>query len=108
VEFAGLASPTRGSADVCTWRITVEAGLRSPEPHSINRDEIFMVVAGAIQLGPDEPVLVAGDAVVAPAGSPIQLINPGSEPAVAHVVVRSDFTGTLADGTPIGTPPWAC
>jgi mannose-6-phosphate isomerase-like protein (cupin superfamily) len=107
VEFAGLASPTRGSADVCTWRITVAAGLHSPQPHKLDRDEIFMVSSGAIRLGPDAPTLTAGDAVVVPAGQPIQLINPGAVPAEAYVVIRSGFTAAMADGTPIGTPPWA-
>jgi mannose-6-phosphate isomerase-like protein (cupin superfamily) len=107
VEFAGLASPSRGSSEVCTWRISVAAGLRSPEPHTLDRDEIFMVTAGTIQLGPESPALTAGDAAVVPAGSPIQLVNPGTGPAEAYVVIRAGFSAATADGTPVGTPPWA-
>jgi mannose-6-phosphate isomerase-like protein (cupin superfamily) len=107
VEFTGLASPSRGSDDVCTWRITVDAGLRSPEPHTLDRDEIFMVTSGTVQLAPDGPVLGAGDAAVVPAGTPIQLANPGGEAATAYVVIRAGFAGTGADGSPIDTPPWA-
>ena len=107
VEFTGYASPSRGSREICTWRITVAAGLHSPEPHTIDRDEIFMVASGAVRLSPDGAIVGAGDAAVVPAGTPIQLINPLDEPAEVYVVIRSDFAATAADGTAIDTPPWA-
>jgi mannose-6-phosphate isomerase-like protein (cupin superfamily) len=107
VEFTGLAAPSRGSGQVCTWRITVAAGLESAQAHTIDRDEIFMVTSGVIKLAPEGALIRAGDAVVVPAGSPIQLSNPGSEPAGAYVVIPAGFSATMADGTPIGTPPWA-
>ena len=107
VRFAALAAPSRGSGQVCTWRITVEPNLRSAEPHTIDRDEIFMVTAGAIQLAPDGDVLRAGDACVVPAGQAIQLVNPDDDPAEAYVAIAAGFTATTADGTPLGTPPWA-
>jgi mannose-6-phosphate isomerase-like protein (cupin superfamily) len=107
VEFTGLASPSRGSNDVCTWRITVEPHLDSDQAHTLDRDEIFMVVSGAIRLAPDATVLRAGDAAVVPAGTPIQLSNPDAEPAVVHVVIRAGFVGTMQDGTTVDTPPWA-
>lgn len=107
VTFTGLASPSRGSRDVCTWRITVAPNLCSDQAHTLDQDEIFMVASGAIQLDPDGDVLRAGDAAVVPAGTPILLSNPRDEPAVAYVVIRSGFTAVMADGTPVGTPPWA-
>jgi len=107
VEFTGYASPSRGSREICTWRITVAAGLHSPEPHTIDRDEIFMVASGAVRLSPDGAIVGAGDAAVVPAGTPIQLINPLDEPAEVYVVIRADFAATAADGTAIDTPPWA-
>src|SRR5258705_12862903 len=103
VEFTGLASPSRGSNDVCTWRITVDPQLHSDQYHTLDRDEIFMVASGEIQLGPDAAVLRAGDAAVAPAGTRIQLINPGGEPAVVYVVIRAGFTATMQDGTALDT-----
>jgi mannose-6-phosphate isomerase-like protein (cupin superfamily) len=107
IQFTGLAAPSRGSRDVCTWRITVDAGLRSEQAHTLDRDEIFMVVSGALQLAPDGPVLRSGDATVVPAGSPIQVVNPGSDPAEAYVAIAAGFTATMADGTAVDTPPWA-
>jgi mannose-6-phosphate isomerase-like protein (cupin superfamily) len=107
IEFTGLAAPSRGSREVCTWRITVDAGLRSPQAHTLDRDEVFMVTAGALRLTPDGDVLRAGDAAVVPAGTPIQLTNPAAEPATAYVVIRAGFTAAMEDGTAIDTPPWA-
>jgi mannose-6-phosphate isomerase-like protein (cupin superfamily) len=107
VEFTGLAAPSRGSGEVCTWRITVAAGLRSPQSHTLDRDEVFMVTAGTIQLAVDAAPLSPGDTAIVPAGTPIQLINPGAEPAEAYVVVRVGFAGSMEDGTAIETPPWA-
>jgi mannose-6-phosphate isomerase-like protein (cupin superfamily) len=107
VRFVGFAAPSRGCAELCTWHLTVEAGLVSPESHRIDRDEVFMVTAGRVRITPDGPVLEAGDAVVVPAGSPIQVENPSDVPAQVFVAIRSGFTATAEDGTPIGTPPWA-
>jgi mannose-6-phosphate isomerase-like protein (cupin superfamily) len=107
VEFTGMASPSRGSDQVCTWKITVEAGLRSPQSHTLDRDEIFMVTSGAIQLDPSGPVLNAGDTCVVPAGTAIQLDNPTNREAEAYVVVLAGFTASMEDGTAIDTPPWA-
>ena len=107
VRFVGFAAPSRGCSELCTWRLTVEPGLMSPESHRIDRDEVFMVTEGRVRITPDGPVIEAGDAVVVPAGSPIQLENPADVPAQVFVAIRSGFTATAEDGTPIGTPPWA-
>jgi mannose-6-phosphate isomerase-like protein (cupin superfamily) len=106
-EFTALAAPSRGSADLCTWRITVAPGQVADQSHTLDRDEIFMVTAGTIQLTAGGELLGPGDAAVVPAGSPIEVANPGDEPAQAYVAIRAGFTATMADGTTIGTPPWA-
>jgi mannose-6-phosphate isomerase-like protein (cupin superfamily) len=107
VEFTGFAAPSRGSRDVCAWRITVAAGLRSEQSHTLDRDEIFLVTAGTLQLAPDGAVVHAGDAAIVPAGTAIQVSNPGDEPAQAYVTIGAGFTATMADGTQVDTPPWA-
>jgi mannose-6-phosphate isomerase-like protein (cupin superfamily) len=107
VTFTALAAPSRGSADVCTWRITVAPGLRSDQAHRLDRAEIFMVTAGELRLTPDGDLLRAGDAAVVPAGEPITLENPTDQPAEAYVAIQAGFTGVMADGTGIDTPPWA-
>jgi mannose-6-phosphate isomerase-like protein (cupin superfamily) len=105
--FTGYASPSRGSADVCTWRVTFAPGLRPEQPHHLDRDEVFMVARGTITLSPDGQPLQAGDAAVVPAGQPIAISNVGDVPAEVYIAIPAGFTATMADGTVIGTPPWA-
>jgi mannose-6-phosphate isomerase-like protein (cupin superfamily) len=107
VSFTALAAPSRGSGELCAWLITVEPGLESPEAHTLDRDEVFLVVDGQVRLSPGGDVATAGDVVVVPAGEPIQLANPGRAPARVHVAVTAGFRATMADGTAVGTPPWA-
>lgn len=107
LEFTGLASPSRGCSDLCTWRLTLEAGLSSPEPHTLDRDEVFMVIRGAIRLAPDADPIVAGDVAVVPAGTPIQVANVGDSEAEVVVAIPAGFSAAAADGSRIGTPPWA-
>jgi len=107
VRFTALAAPSRGSAGVCTWLLDVEPGLAPSDPHVIDEDEVFHVVAGAIRLSDDGPVVRAGEVAVVPAGERIRLSNAGTGAAKVHVAVRAGFTATRADGTTIGTPAWA-
>jgi uncharacterized RmlC-like cupin family protein len=107
IEFVGLASPSRGSAGLCTWRITVAPNLTSAAPHTLDQDEIFMVTDGSLQITPGGPVVGPGDAVIVPAGTPIQLVNQSASPARATVAIRAGFVARGADGTAIATPPWA-
>jgi mannose-6-phosphate isomerase-like protein (cupin superfamily) len=107
VHFTGQASPSRGSRDICTWRLTVAPGLVSPEHHTIDQDEVFMVISGQVRLTLDGPLLGPGDAAVVPAGHPIQLTNPGTEPASLVVAIASGFTAKMQTGITVDTPPWA-
>jgi mannose-6-phosphate isomerase-like protein (cupin superfamily) len=107
LEFTGLASPSRGSADLCTWRLTLEHGLTSPDAHTLDRDEIFMVLDGTIRLSPDSEPVAAGDVAVVPAGTPIQVANVGDGPAEVIVAIAAGFSATMADGAEVGAPPWA-
>jgi mannose-6-phosphate isomerase-like protein (cupin superfamily) len=107
LAFTGLASPSRGSAGLCTWRLTLEPALSSPEPHTLDRDEVFMVTRGAIRLSLDAEPVLSGDVAVVPAGTPIQVANVGDVEAEVVVVIAAGFTATAADGSVIGTPPWA-
>ncbi|TDD16785.1 cupin domain-containing protein [Kribbella turkmenica] len=106
IEFTGLAAPSRGSAGLCTWKLTVESGAGGGEPHTLDRDEVFMVLSGSVQVTPDGDKLGPGDAAVVPAGEPVRLTNLGAGTAELYVAITAGFTGTMADGTTI-RPPWA-
>ncbi len=105
--FTGLASPSRGSSDLCTWRLEIEAGFVSPDAHTLDRDEIFMVVSGSIRLSPDAAPIGAGGAAIVAAGTPIQVSNAGDGEAEVIVAIGAGFCATAGDGSEIGTPPWA-
>ena len=106
VEFTGLAAPSRGSAGLCTWKLTVAPGHGGDASHTLDRDEVFMVLSGTVQITPDGEKLGPGDAVVVPAGEPISLANLGEGTAELYVAITAGFTGYLADGTAV-QPPWA-
>jgi mannose-6-phosphate isomerase-like protein (cupin superfamily) len=105
--FTGLASPSRGSTDLCTWRLEIEPGFASSDTHTLDRDEVFMVVAGSIRLSADGVPIEPGDATVVPAGTPIQVSNAGDGPAEVIVAIAAGFRATAEDGSEFGTPPWA-
>jgi mannose-6-phosphate isomerase-like protein (cupin superfamily) len=107
VHFTSLAAPRLGSDQICLWQLTVDAGLDETQAHTLDRDEVFVVIEGRVRLTPEGTELGAGDTAIVPGGSPIQLTNTGAEPAVLHVAVQAGFSATMADGTPVGTPPWA-
>jgi mannose-6-phosphate isomerase-like protein (cupin superfamily) len=106
IRFTGLAAPSRGSEGLCTWRLTVDVGVRGDAVHTLDRDEVFMVLSGSVQVTPDGEKLGPGDAAVVPAGEEVQLSNLGETEAELHVAITAGFTGTMADGTKV-QPPWA-
>lgn len=104
VEFTGMAAPSRGSKDICTWRITVAPNRPGDDSHVLDRDEIFMVTKGQLEVSGQ--LLGPGDALVVPAGEPIAVGNPGAEPAEAIVVIAAGFSAVMADGSRL-QPPWS-
>ncbi|MFB9176915.1 cupin domain-containing protein [Dactylosporangium sucinum] len=105
-RFTVFAGPSNGSAQQCVWRLTVPAG-RDSTPHTIDRDEVFIVLSGQVRVTPDGDLLGPGDSAVVPAGAPIAVANPTGEPAEVYVALPAGFTAYGADGAVIGTPPWA-
>jgi mannose-6-phosphate isomerase-like protein (cupin superfamily) len=106
LEFTGLAAPSRGSGKVCTWKLTVDPGVRGDTAHTLDSDEVFMVLSGSVQITPEGAALGAGDAAAVPAGEGISITNLGETPAEIHVVINAGFTATMPDGSTL-QPPWA-
>jgi mannose-6-phosphate isomerase-like protein (cupin superfamily) len=107
LEFISGAAPSRGSSELCVWTLAVAAGHTSSQAHTLDHDEVFAVTSGTIRLQDGAEPLTAGDTAVVSAGTPIQLANPGAGPASVVVAIRAGFRATMADGTDVGTPPWA-
>jgi mannose-6-phosphate isomerase-like protein (cupin superfamily) len=105
VRFSAYAAPSRGSSELCTWQITVAPGNEGA-PHTIDRDETFLVLSGRLRVTPEGEHLGPGDVAIVPAGHPISVVNPGSEAAVAYIAIGAGFTATTAEGERL-QPPWA-
>ncbi|HMJ51271.1 MAG TPA: cupin domain-containing protein [Polyangiaceae bacterium] len=107
LEVVGFASPRRGAAETCVWRLELEPGTPGV-PHRVTREEIFVALRGSAVAKVDraEQTLGAGDALVVPADTEFSLANPGSEPFEAVVAFPVGGQAITGDDAPF-TPPWA-
>jgi quercetin dioxygenase-like cupin family protein len=106
-QFLSYASPSRGSTELCAWRLTVPGGLRGVA-HRPSRDEVLLVLKGELQvtLDGDYTALHEGDVVLVQAGSELR-VDAGPDGATAWVTTTPGLEAVTADGTRI-SPPWAC
>src|SRR5687768_216604 len=106
LQVTGLASPSRGAKETSVWRLTLKPGAPGV-PHSVNREEIFVALAGsAVLTVNDQPTeLRAGDAFIVPAGQLFSLSNPGSEPFEALAALPVGGETQFPGGAPF-LPPW--
>jgi quercetin dioxygenase-like cupin family protein len=104
-EITGFASPSRGATDTAAWRVRLEADSPSPR-HSLDREEVFVVLEGAITARFDdrEETAGAGGALIVPAGEEFHLVAVGA-PAEAICVLPVGGQATANGAT--FTPPWA-
>ncbi len=107
-HFRGLTSPSRGSSELATWQLEVDPNTEGVA-HSIDHEEVFIVLAGklTVKVNDVESELTAGDAISVPAHSQMAVSNRNELVARSIVCVSVGLQATMADGTVIGTPPWA-
>ena len=106
--FTSLATPSRGGAgDTSLWRVAIVPGT-APTPHSLTREEVFVVLSGRADVIIDATPARAetGDAIVVPKGVRFQLGNAGNEPLELLCCLPVGGQARLDDGT-LFTPPWA-
>jgi quercetin dioxygenase-like cupin family protein len=103
--ITGLASPSRGSTDCAAWRIRLAADEPSP-PHSLTREEVFIVLDGALtaRYADREEIAEAGGALIVPPGEEFTLVAEGA-PAEAVCVMAAGGEAITRGGR--FTPPWA-
>lgn len=106
-SFTSLASPTRGSTDTSVWIVEIQPGV-PPTPHSLTREEVFVVLSGtaSVRLHEEETSAVAGDAIVVPADTPFALSNADQVPLRLVCCLPVGGQACLPDGSTF-TPPWA-
>jgi len=107
LQVVGLASPCRGAAETCMWRLALEPGAPGV-PHRVTREEIFVALRGTAVATIDrsEQTLSAGDTLVVPANTEFSLANPGGEPFEAMVALPVGGQAITGQDAPF-TPPWA-
>lgn len=107
-SFTSLATPTRGgSGDTSVWRVSMEPGT-TPTPHSLTREEVFVVLSGTAEVTIDGHRATArtGDVVVVPSEVGFGLGNSTDEPLELLCCLPVGGQARLADGSLL-TPPWA-
>jgi mannose-6-phosphate isomerase-like protein (cupin superfamily) len=107
LTFTGLAAPSRGATETCAWVLEIAPGTPGT-PHSVEREEIFVAVAGraAVELPEGQVELEAGEALIVPAGETFAIGNPHSEPFRAVAAMPVGSHAVLPDGERF-VPPWA-
>jgi mannose-6-phosphate isomerase-like protein (cupin superfamily) len=106
LTVTGLAAPSRGARETCVWRLALAANTPGT-PHSLDREEIFVVLAGraVAAIGDDTVELAPGDALIVPARQAFSLANPHAEPFEAIAVLPVGGLAAMPAGAPFA-PPW--
>ncbi|SEO39908.1 cupin domain-containing protein [Trujillonella endophytica] len=105
-RFHSYVAPSRGSRQLCAWRLEVPAGLRGV-PHRPTREEVLLVLTGELTATVDgsPATLGPGDVLVVPAGSEFA-VDAGPVGCTAWVTTSPGLEAVLPDGTRLA-PPWA-
>ncbi|MEY9926481.1 quercetin dioxygenase-like cupin family protein [Catenulispora sp. GP43] len=105
--FRPLAVPSRGSAELAVWALELEPGAVS-EAHSVDREEVFVVVSGTVAatVAGREATAGPGDAIIVPAHADLRIRNASDQDPARLTVATSVGMRAIVDGAPF-TPPWA-
>jgi mannose-6-phosphate isomerase-like protein (cupin superfamily) len=107
LTVTGFAAPSRGSRETSTWRLVLAPGTPGV-PHSVDREEIFVVLAGTARatVGGEPCELAPGDTLIVPPDTEFSLANPGEAPCTAIAMLPVGGRARMPDGAPF-VPPWA-
>jgi mannose-6-phosphate isomerase-like protein (cupin superfamily) len=106
--FTSLATPSRGGTDdTSLWRVSIAPGT-PPTPHSLTREEVFVVLSGSadVIIADARSTARTGDAIVVPPDVRFQLANATDQPLELLCCLPVGGQARLDDGTLL-TPPWA-
>ncbi|WP_431047604.1 VOC family protein [Streptomyces sp. P1-3] len=105
-RMTGLAAPSRGSAELSTWTVAMEAGQTGPE-HVISREQVWTVTAGVLDVTCDGRTekISAGQTFVLPPDVLRQVHAP--QAAEAHVAMRADGVASVPGTEGTRVLPWA-
>ncbi|MFD3808398.1 cupin domain-containing protein [Streptomyces sp. NPDC058611] len=104
--MTGHAAPSRGSAELSTWHVAMEAGSAGPE-HLVSREQVWTVTAGVLDVtcaGRTERVS-AGQTLILPPDVLRQVRT--AEGAEAYVAMRADGVAEVPGTEGTRVLPWA-
>jgi mannose-6-phosphate isomerase-like protein (cupin superfamily) len=107
VTFKGLAAPSRGAKENCTWHFTLAP--KSPGLlHQITREEIMIALSGTAvaEIGGERHVIGKGDAIIIPAHTDFKLSNESADAFEGIAVLPVGAQALIGSEAPF-TPPWA-
>lgn len=105
-RFTSLATPRLGSTETSVWQVEIEVGAPAT-PHSLTREEVFVVLEGTaeVRIGNVDGVAGRGDAIVVPADTDFALSNGGD--VVLRLLCCFPVGGQARLDGATFTPPWA-
>jgi len=106
ITVRGYAAPSRGSTEICMWRLTLAPGV-PPWMGMVDREEVFFVLSGnaVVSLDGTEHKLTAADALIVPPHVTFGIGNPYDEPLEMVAVLPVGGRGYVAGQEPF-VPPW--
>ena len=107
IAITGYGSPSRGSASVAAWKVSLEPGAASPV-HELTHHEVFIVLGGEASFdveGRSHRVGV-GDAICVPPQTAFALSNAGRETMTAVCCMAAGGQARIGDGDAFPIP-WA-
>lgn len=106
-SFTSLATPSTGTRDSAVWAVEIDPGTPAT-PHSLTREEVFVVLAGTAATVIDGVAADAatGDAIVVPRDVRFEIRNAGDTPLRLVCCLPVGGQARLDDGSAF-TPPWA-
>lgn len=104
-RFRSYVRPSRGSDQLCAWRVDVPAGQQGA-PHKLSREEIICCIDGELTITLDGTThnLRPGDAAYIPPGCEIR-VDGGPEGGAAWTTTLAGVDATRSDGSQF-QPPW--
>jgi len=106
-EMASLATPSLGSTELCSWRVSMRPGAEGPV-HAIDRAPVWMPLSGslAVTVSDVTSVVSTGQAVILPAGE-VRQVRVEDGPVEALVCMAVGGHATIPGGTDRIPLPWA-
>ncbi len=103
--MTGLASPSRGARELCTWHVRMEPGADGP-PHRCDRELVINVLEGIVRVTVDgiETDIRTGEAFIIPANARRSVSNPHKMPATSLNAVAAGVKTERLDDVPSNTP----